>query len=100
MIQERRHDTEETKPDNRKREKNPERVKGSFITARCQSAWGSAGQCDPRDRHVEDYHGFLFNGRTECLVGLSPDFHMSSACLDSGLIMVLLPLYALLGGTN
>lgn len=43
---------------------------------------------------------FLFSGRTECLVELSPDFHMSSACLDSGLMMVLLPLYALLGGTN
>ena len=39
---------------------------------------------------------FLFNERIKCLVELSPDFHMSLACLDSDLIMVLLPPYALL----
>lgn len=43
---------------------------------------------------------FLFNERIKYLAELSPDFHMSLACLDSELIMVLLLAYALLCGTN
>ena len=100
VIQERRHDTKERNPDNGKSENPRKMVKGSFTTASCRLVWDSSGQCDPRDRHAEDYREFLFSGRTEFLVEFSPDFHMSSACLDRGLMMVLLPLYALLGGTN
>lgn len=77
--------TQRKQTQQRKKWTNPRKiVKGSFVTAWCQSVWGSSGQCDLRDRQLKITMNFFLMEGLDAWLSLAQIFIWALLVLTVG----------------